>query len=864
MKKKISFLVILLMLIVSLPIVGDDGIVRIKSIKDWNNFAKNCINDDYSLGLVVSLDSDLSFNDDFTSIPYFNGEFNGNGHSLKNIVISNSEDNNGVFRLTGKDASISDLFVEYSCDISANNVGFVGYNQGKLSGLTIRATLSGIDNIGIIAGYNSTSASIINCQSLGDVYGKHYVGGVVGLNYGLVKNCNNRSLVNTVVKDDTVDIKSITLSSLTSTENVASVTDIGGVCGSNFGSIKNSNNYAIIGYEHVGYNIGGIAGSESGYIVNCVNNGDVYGRKEVGGIVGQFEPAMALNFNEDYLQTMKRQINNVSSAVDGAVSQVKNMNDISYDGLQDMANSLSEASNSLDTLLRSGFVWNEDDKKLERSDEYEAARAAFSSSLRSVFDTMSSIADSNKDSGSELNSYLNNVNDSLSALANSAVNFSDSITNDKLTFEDVSLNDSDDIVEGKVKNCFNYGSIDGDINIGGIAGAIARENDLDPEDDYTITGQTSLNATYKIRAVLDSSTNYGKVSIKKNYAGGIAGNQDLGVIKNSINYGLLKCEDADYVGGIVGKSISNVNDNYAKCFIYGNDYVGGIAGSGSDLDANISIAQINEASDYVGMVLGSYYSSDNELVENSDSVINNYYLYDDYGAIDGVSYKDKAYLLAEEDFLNLDIDDGLKKLYVYFLDEDKIVSSKSVNYGDSLSLSDIPYINEKENDYGSWDGLVESKLNNITRDLLFECSYDNVYPSISSKEEPLAYIVGLGKFFKGDELTCVIEAKSDNEITYSISLDISSSSKVTSLRVYANGYSDYDVYVDNGDGNKKIDYTVDGSYFDVVYDSSIKSITVRKKANYSYLIYVGVGAVALLIVGGIVTKKVKKKKTEKD
>lgn len=858
MKNKLSILVALLLLIVTLPIYGDDNVVHIKSIKDWNNLAKDCINDDYSDGLVVSLDADLSFDDDFTSIPYFNGEFIGNGHSLKNIVISNSEDNNGVFRFVGKDGSISDLFVEYSLDISANNVGFVGYNQGKLLSLTIRANLSAIDDVGVIAGYNSTNGSIINCQSLGDVYGKHYVGGVVGLNYGLVKNCNNRSNVNTVVKDDTVDIKSITISSLTSTENVASVTDIGGVCGSNFGSIKYSNNYGTIGYEHVGYNIGGIAGSESGYIYSCINNGSVFGRKEVGGIVGQFEPAMALNFREDYLQTMKREIDDVSDAVDGALNQVKNMNDVSYDGLNDMADSLNEASDSLDTLLRSGFVWNEEDKKLEISEEYETARAAFSASLRSVFDTMADIADSNKDSGSELNSYLNNVNDSLSALANSAVNFSDSITNDKLTFEDVSLNDSDDVIEGKVRSCFNYGDVDGDINIGGIAGAVARENDLDPEDDYTITGQASLNATYRIRAVLDDCTNNGKVTLKKNYAGGIAGNQDLGVIKNSINYGLLKCEEADYVGGIVGKSISNVNDNYAKCFIYGNDYVGGIAGLGSDLDGNISIAQIKEASDYAGMVLGDYYNSDNKLVEGSDSIVNNYYLYDDYGAIDGISYKGKAYLLSQDNFLSLDIDDSLKKIYVYFLNDDEIVSTKIVDYGDSLSLSDVPYIDEKDNDYGSWDGLVDSKLNNITRDLLFETSYDNVYPTISSSEEPLAYVVGVGKFFKGDEISCVIEAKSDNEITYSISSSISSSSKINSLRVYANGYSDYDVYVND----ERVDNIVDGSYFSVSYNNSIISITVKKRADYSYLIYIGVGAVVVIVIGTIATKKKFKKKKE--
>ena len=35
-----------------------------------------------------------------------------------------------------------------------------------------------------------------------------------------------------------------------------------------------------VGYLHIGYNIGGIVGSQTGYVEGCVNYGPVYARKE--------------------------------------------------------------------------------------------------------------------------------------------------------------------------------------------------------------------------------------------------------------------------------------------------------------------------------------------------------------------------------------------------------------------------------------------------------------------------------------------------------------------------------------------------------------------------------------------------------
>ena len=46
--------------------------------------------------------------------------------------------------------------------------------------------------------------------------------------------------------------------------------------------------------------------------------------------------------------------------------------------------------------------------------------------------------------------------------------------------DDVSDDDTDDDVEAKVTNCINSGTVNADLNAGGITGAMARENDLDP------------------------------------------------------------------------------------------------------------------------------------------------------------------------------------------------------------------------------------------------------------------------------------------------------------------------------------------------------------------------------------------------
>lgn len=68
--------------------------------------------------------------------------------------------------------------------------------------------------------------------------------------------------------------------------------------------IQSCTNTGSVGYEHMGYNVGGIAGRQSGYLDGCRNTGTVQGRKDVGGIAGQLEPQVTLRYNEDLLDQL--------------------------------------------------------------------------------------------------------------------------------------------------------------------------------------------------------------------------------------------------------------------------------------------------------------------------------------------------------------------------------------------------------------------------------------------------------------------------------------------------------------------------------------------------------------------------------
>lgn len=839
--------------------------IHISTVDEWNTLAKDCVLDTYSNNKKVILDNDISFlNEEFKPLPYFNGEFDGQNHYLKDIVIEAKTINYGVIRIACEKSYIHNINIEYELKASANRAGFIGYNQGKLSDICVSGKVDGDSVLGLIAGYNSANGKILNSTSKGEIVGKHYIGGVAGINYGRIENCQNQARVNTVVDSDKLNIETLTLETIIHSENVAAVTDVGGIAGSSYGVISSCKNNAEIGYEHVGYNIGGIAGTQSGYLENSYNYSDVKGRKEVGGIVGQQEPCLMIKYSEDYLQKMKRQINNLKNDLDEVSDVITSIGDVTYDYSLLISNNLSEAYRAIEIMLKekpsisgdldSGF-------NFDYSDDYKDARTALSSSMSKFFDSWNQMIKTNSSNVDDLGDSLNAVNEEVENLGNTAIDAIDFYTSERDLYVDISDKDEDSSLDGKIKKCINYGSSEGDLNVGGIVGSIAKENNLDPEDDFDIMGKTSSNFTYQMRAVVDACENYARINVKKNYAGGIVGNQTIGLIKNSINYGLLDCTDANYIGGVVGNSFGSIKDSYAKCFIWGNKYVGGVAGVVSKATNCGSLAQIKQANTNIGSLFGNYSKIETELVQETSDILKNWYVYDEYGAIDGISYFGKAYEISEAEMLELKIDENLKKVNVFFIHNGKELKKYSLNYGDSLDSSLVPLNVDHNNRYGYWEDFKEESLKDITKDLLFINGLNDIRPSISSSED-IAYIVAEGNFSYNDSITAFENSNGPannlegHTITYSYNLD--ESSNITKLRVYCFDYENFDVYININGQPQKITPKIDGRYAIIDFNENIEAISIVKIDNHNLLIKCGIGATVSAIVLCLIIRKKKK------
>mgnify|MGYP000500740510 CR=1 FL=1 len=237
--KRISALLLCLLLVLSLPVTAlaeeakdtdeaaaaEEGTtLRILRQKQFLDFAENCRLDSYSRNLSVVLLTDIDLTGvDFAGIPIFCGNFDGNGHTVSGLSITQDGSNMGLFRYVDASALIQNLTVS-----------------------------------GEIIPDGSRSA------------------------------------------------------------------------------------------------VGGIAGTQTGYLYKCENFAQVYGRKEVGGIVGQMEPTTFIEYTEDTMQILQSQLGNVSNLTGQAFSTIQDGNSDMGVQVDDLYNSLVDAKDALDTLLPNG------------------------------------------------------------------------------------------------------------------------------------------------------------------------------------------------------------------------------------------------------------------------------------------------------------------------------------------------------------------------------------------------------------------------------------------------------------------------------------------------------------------------------
>ena len=523
---------------------------------------------------------------------------------------------------------------------------------------------------------------------------------------------------------------------------------------------------------------------------------------------------------------------------------------------KDILNGVSEAlPNSVDVQIPSVELTNQD--------AITASRNNLSGNLTDIGNIIDSLNSTSTNNVQALVNDIRAITAQMNKIGQTLSGASQNVTTDPDdVINDVSDEDTEDDVEAKVDNCVNNGSVNADINAGGITGAMARENDLDPEDDYTVDGSQSLNFTFKTRVVVRDSVNYGEVSAKKTCAGGIVGSMEMGSAIECYGLGTVSAEDADCVGGVAGSSKSVIRDSAAKCRISGSKQVGGIAGSGTTIENCRVMVVIDDATEQMGAVAG--------YVEDplGGDVTGNTFVDEGCAGIDGVSYAGIAEPMSYEDFLQQDgLPVAFSTLTLRFMDEDTMVAQCEVPYGGSLADEDVPIVPAKEGSYGEWD---TTDFSNITFDMTINAEYSQLVTARESgaERDGRAILLMEGSFATTEALTLTESSDAPTAVgTYLESWTFDPEGDVSHTMRYLapDGPDNVEVYLQTADGWQKAETTVDGSYLKFTAPAGTTGLAAfRLPASKVPLIAACAGgAAALVLVLVFLRKKRKARKVKK-
>lgn len=744
MRKKIDIrhlaaaLLAALMLLACLPVTQADAAgntIHISSEAELRDLAASCTLDTWSRDKNVVLDSDLTLADpSFLPIPTFGGSFDGQGHTIHNVSITDSLSPAGLFGVVQAGGSVRSLHVVGTVTPSGDGRsvgGIAGENNGAIEKCSFTGTVSGQVYVGGIAGHTGASGSILACETRGAVIGDSMTGGITGYNEGLLADCTNSACVNVESTDPRLDLEDLDLtltpdlSKLGQANAGASAADTGGIAGYSAGTLSDCVNHGAVGYQHIGYNTGGVAGRSCGQLLRCRNDGSIAGRKDVGGVVGQIEPYIQVDASPTYLSELNRQLYELKSLTDQAANDAQ-------DGAGDVSGRLNDMNDYLKDAL---------------SDPQDplAAITGFGSRLNDLNNSASGSVDTVADDLRDINSKFNEVSNTVLAAISAAGNPASVIS-------DGSQGNIDKITLGKTSACTNSGAVSGDVNTGGIAGSIAIEYELDPEDDVSADLDGEYRRQYEYRAVVQQCANTGAVSAKRSNTGGIAGRMDLGLIISCESYGSVESDSGSCVGGIAGLTAATVRSSYAKCTLSGKKYVGGIVGSGvaekSDGSASTvtgcwSLVDITGCQQYEGAVSGA----------DTGTFTDNYFVSDTLAGINRQSFAGRAEPVSFDTLAAAEgMPGGMTTFTLSFVSGGKVLTSRTFSYGASFDSSVYPPLPEKDGIYAHWD---RTDLHGLHLDTVVTAVYDALLPTLSSeqtREDGRPIILAGGDFNDGDTM----------------------------------------------------------------------------------------------------------------
>ena len=337
---------------------SDSGIVSITSEDDFVLLTENCKTESFSTGKTFRLDTDLDLSDyENLFLPVMDGTFDGNGHQITGVTLSEEMSDYGLFRYVTANGVVKNLTVEGEIlgGDEQENIGILaGSNAGAIENCITRGTLNAETAVGGIVGKNEETGSVSRSENEAAIDGKMQTGGIAGLNEGSISDCVNSGKINTnqkIKKQAEGDGSSVNISipnavtGLTADERA---NETGGIAGNSSGDISYCTNTATIGFERLGSSTGGIVGRQLGSLSYCANKGVVYGHKNVGGISGVLEPYEESSYDRDYRQELSDELDRLGDLIDDVSNQGEKLGD----NLSDNADLLSDQLKTLRNSLR--------------------------------------------------------------------------------------------------------------------------------------------------------------------------------------------------------------------------------------------------------------------------------------------------------------------------------------------------------------------------------------------------------------------------------------------------------------------------------------------------------------------------------
>ncbi len=373
------------------------------------------------------------------------------------------------------------------------------------------------------------------------------------------------------------------------------------------------------------------------------------------------------------------------------------------------------------------------------SESREAIQARFNDISIRLADVYGAFSES----GSSLAYDLNMANNQFSKVMMMMANAMNGVPQNDL-FQDVSEELGETVTEGNVAGNINHASVEGDNNVGGIAGSMGIEYEFDLEDSLVqlVGANGIINNTYNSTCICSGNVNYGQVSGKKDRIGGIVGSEETGTVVRCESYGSTGSTDGSYVGGIAGYSDTSIRSSYVLAAVNGTRYVGGIAGSGKDLYDNVSIIDTDTRGAFIGAIAGWA-----DMTEE-DSVQGNRFVHDTLGGVDGISYTGRAEPASYEQLVEQNSAPAeFSQIKLSFFAEGELVRELTVDYGSDLDESRIPPVPAKTGYTGIWSDFSTSNIR-FSRDIeaIYSLNRSTLASEQTGKDSPQSVVLLEGSF----------------------------------------------------------------------------------------------------------------------